>query len=85
MRVLSLADDDLEIYSETRSVKQKQAMLESDLPRDSRMGLTDIRRGERTCSSSPTDDIPRPPCLENSGGSGAEPLILTHWPRYTTT
>ncbi len=79
-----LASQSAWLYPEACPAKRKRATLESDLPRDSRMGSTDIRQGERTCSPSPTKDIPRPPCLENSGGSGAEPLTLTPWPRYTT-
>ncbi len=83
MKALILADDDFELYSETRPAKRKPATMQSDPTRNSRMGLTDIRRGERVRSPSPIKDIPRPPCLENSGRSGAEPLTPTLYLRYT--
>jgi hypothetical protein len=50
------------LYPKGYPAKRKRATLESDPPRDNRMGVTDIRQGEYPCSPThPTQDIQSPP------------------------
>jgi len=64
------------VYSKTRPAKRKRATLESDPPRDTRMGWRrlSVRQGS---SSSPAhhskDSQSFPPCLVNSGCPGGSP------------
>ncbi len=73
MKALILAHDDFELYSETRPAKRKPATLQSDPTRDSRMGLTDIRRGSEFAPP-PLSTISRDPhALKTPGVRGQSP------------
>jgi len=49
------------VYPKVRPAKRKRALVETNSPRDNRMGVTDIRQGEHPCSPHPTQDIQSPP------------------------
>ena len=59
------------MYPQECPAKRRRATLETGPPRDSRMGVTDIRPGEPTGSpTQPYQDIPSPPMPGKLQGFG---------------